>query len=142
MKQTSTPKALVVEDTATNSMIVSRLLDDRGFAVTTAFNGAEGLHEFLRFPYYDIVVLDLMMPEVDGFTFLSVIESLYNRRKLSRNPYIMVETSAGKYADVDAISKYNCVYQVKPKPIIVPDFEESIQEIMKRRQEDRKGLSV
>ena len=62
-------KVLVVEDDrAIRDMIVA-VLAEAGYAVAAARNGAEGLERCKRFGP-DIVVLDLLMPEVDGFEFL------------------------------------------------------------------------
>jgi two-component system, OmpR family, response regulator len=62
-------KVLVVEDDrAIREMIVAALAE-AGYAVAAARNGAEGL-ERCRLFAPDVVVLDLMMPEVDGVEFL------------------------------------------------------------------------
>lgn len=62
-------KVLVVEDDrAIREMIVAALAE-AGYAVAAARNGAEGL-ERCRMFRPDVVVLDLMMPEVDGVEFL------------------------------------------------------------------------
>jgi DNA-binding response OmpR family regulator len=62
-------KVLVVEDDrAIREMIVAALAE-AGYAVAAARNGAEGL-ERCRLFGPDVVVLDLMMPEVDGVEFL------------------------------------------------------------------------
>ena len=62
-------KVLVVEDDrATREMIVAALAE-AGYAVFAARNGAEGLDRCREFGP-DVVVLDLTMPEVDGFEFL------------------------------------------------------------------------
>ncbi len=62
-------KVLVVEDDrATREMIVAALAE-AGYAVVAARNGAEGLDRCRQFGP-DVVVLDLTMPEVDGFEFL------------------------------------------------------------------------
>jgi len=62
-------KVLVVEDDrAIRDMIVAALAE-AGYAVAAARNGAEGL-ERCRLFGPDVVVLDLMMPEIDGVEFL------------------------------------------------------------------------
>lgn len=62
-------KVLVVEDDrAIRDMIVATLAES-GYAVAAARNGAEGLERCRGFAP-DVVVLDLMMPDVDGIEFL------------------------------------------------------------------------
>jgi two-component system OmpR family response regulator len=86
-------KVLVVEDDrAIREMVVAALVE-AGYAVATAHNGAEGLERCREFGP-DVVVLDLMMPEVDGIEFLKrrptegcdvpvvVMSAAYHRRSL------------------------------------------------------------
>ncbi|HEX8255746.1 MAG TPA: response regulator [Thermoanaerobaculia bacterium] len=60
---------LVVDDDETIRSLISRLLARRGLAPDTAVNGEHAL-EKLRVSDYAVVLLDLMMPRVDGFEVL------------------------------------------------------------------------
>jgi CheY-like chemotaxis protein len=62
--------ALVVEDDEASREMVRRMLEGEGWVVTEAHNGREAL-ERLADSAPGIVLLDLMMPEMDGFEFLS-----------------------------------------------------------------------
>ena len=68
------PRILVVEDNEIASMQISAALQDSGFEVVVAKDGAEGL-EHVRHDMPDGIVLDLMMPKVDGFQVLEQIRS-------------------------------------------------------------------
>src|SRR5437764_1402653 len=57
---------LVVDDDAKNVRLLEVLLRPRGYKVVTASNGAEALHAVHREPP-DLILLDVMMPIVDGF---------------------------------------------------------------------------
>lgn len=59
-------KVLLVEDEETLAMIVKETLEGEGFDVIVANNGSEGL-QLLTQSRPDIVVADIMMPEMDGF---------------------------------------------------------------------------
>lgn len=65
-------KILVVEDDGAMREIVVHKLELHGFEVLEAADGKEGLEKFAQNPP-DMVLLDLMLPEVDGF---SVLESI------------------------------------------------------------------
>ncbi|MGH6918924.1 MAG: ATP-binding response regulator, partial [Geminicoccaceae bacterium] len=65
---------LVVDDDAENRRRLSRVLEGEGWQVTEAENGRVGLERFAQSPP-DLIVLDLMMPEMDGFEFLSRLRS-------------------------------------------------------------------
>ncbi len=59
-------KALVVEDVKVNLMLMNRILEKYGCAVSAAMNGKEAVAA-LRQNKYDIVFMDCQMPEMDGF---------------------------------------------------------------------------
>jgi adenylate cyclase len=64
------PRALVVEDNPTDREMMRRLLVGEGWAVTAAGNGREALDR-LKSELPNLIILDLMMPEMDGFEFLA-----------------------------------------------------------------------
>ena len=61
---------LVIDDEEAMRECISFFLEEYGFSVTTRENGREGL-ELFRLNHFDLVVTDIMMPDMDG---LSVIE--------------------------------------------------------------------
>jgi signal transduction histidine kinase/CheY-like chemotaxis protein len=61
--------ALIVEDDVNSREMISRMLESQGWHVRQAANGREGLEELAR-ERPSVILLDLMMPEVDGFQFL------------------------------------------------------------------------
>jgi CheY-like chemotaxis protein len=68
--KTAAPHALVVEDNLTDREMMRRLLVGEGWAVTAAGNGREALDR-LKSERPNLILLDLMMPEMDGFEFLA-----------------------------------------------------------------------
>jgi CheY-like chemotaxis protein len=82
------PQILVVEDDDAIRGLVSELLRDDGYQVFEASNGVEGLEQVSqRTP--DLIVLDLMMPIMDGWTFVEEC-----RRKPGCEQVPIVVTSA------------------------------------------------
>lgn len=65
-------KVLLVEDEPALAMIIKDTLENREFEVTSAGNGEEGLEQFFK-NKPDIVVADIMMPRMDGFTMTEKI---------------------------------------------------------------------
>jgi len=61
------PKLLLVEDDSTLGYILKEYLEMKNFSVTWAKNGLEGLAKF-REEQVDLCIVDVMMPEMDGFT--------------------------------------------------------------------------
>jgi len=60
---------LVADDNEANRDVLSRRLEREGYTVAASSNGREAL-EMLRQAAFDLVLLDIMMPEVDGFQVL------------------------------------------------------------------------
>ncbi|MDA7965790.1 response regulator [Ruegeria sp.] len=65
-----TPRALVVEDEAATREMICRVLGKEGWQVEQAINGLDAL-QHLSNSVPDVILLDLMMPEMDGFEFLA-----------------------------------------------------------------------
>ena len=80
------PKIVIVEDTAEARRLIRRILQSQGnFTILEAANGREGL-ELIQRELPDLIILDLMMPEMDGFT---VIESLRAKQETATIPVIV-----------------------------------------------------
>ncbi|QTA78633.1 Two component system response regulator/histidine kinase, methyl-accepting receptor domain-containing protein [Desulfonema limicola] len=75
------PMILVVEDNEIAAIQISSALEEKDYFVHTVFGGAEAI-EFVRHSIPDAVILDLMMPGVDGFQFLESIRSTPETAKL------------------------------------------------------------
>ncbi|MDZ4184512.1 MAG: response regulator [Desulfuromonadales bacterium] len=58
-------KILVIDDDVKCNQMICRVLENEGYAVSAAFNGAEGLKLFMK-ERPDLVITDLYMPEKDG----------------------------------------------------------------------------
>ena len=81
-----TGKILVVEDNAANRELLARRLTSEGHTVVTAEDGREGLREVAA-QDFDLVLLDIVMPQVDG---LQVLERLKADERLRDIPVIMI----------------------------------------------------
>ncbi|MEP7016239.1 MAG: SpoIIE family protein phosphatase [Verrucomicrobiota bacterium] len=79
-------RLLVVDDIEANRDVLSRRLRRQGYAVATAENGREAM-ERLRVETFDLVLLDIMMPEMDGY---EVLQRLKADDALRSIPVIMI----------------------------------------------------
>ena len=80
----STKKILVVDDEARMRKLVNDFLTRNGFVVVEAANGEEAVDVFFESNDFDMVVLDVMMPKMDGWQVLKQI------REYSNVPIIML----------------------------------------------------
>jgi CheY-like chemotaxis protein len=82
-----TKRVLIVDDDKDVRDILSSVLQQRGIHADCATNGREALDLIAQHPYV-VVVLDLMMPEVDGFTVLETLQAA------GTMPVVLVVTAA------------------------------------------------
>lgn len=82
-------RILIVEDDLELSGALARGFRDEGFSVDQAFTGPDGLHAALG-AAHDLVVLDLMLPGLDGFR---VLEALRDRG--CRVPVVFLTARSG-----------------------------------------------
>ena len=82
-EETTRPVILIIEDDESISEIVSRVLESEGYITHIASNGVKGMEQFyLTLP--DLIILDVKMPEMDGW------ETLERIRQISDCPAIML----------------------------------------------------
>jgi len=94
MATTKEKKVLIVEDDSVLGSMYKIKFETNGFSVTVATNGADGL-EVARKSSFDIILLDIIMPQLDGF---SVLAELKDDAKTKEVPVIML-TNLGTEED-------------------------------------------
>ena len=74
-----TKRVLVVDDVADNIFLVQFLLEDRGYKVTTAENGKAAVFQVKTEAVKpDLIILDLMMPEMNGYEVINYLRHCQN----------------------------------------------------------------
>ena len=68
-------KFLIVDDIDDNRLLLRRMLESRGFTVQEAGNGIQAL-DLARVEPPDIIISDVLMPEMDGFTLCRVLKGI------------------------------------------------------------------
>ncbi len=67
-------RILLVEDEHKLAGLIRRGLEEHGYAVDIGYDGEEGLH-LARVTPYDVIILDVMLPKVDGYTVCRTLRS-------------------------------------------------------------------
>lgn len=111
---------LVVEDDPAIRRLVTMVLQRHGYRVATATDGLEAVL-MLGVSDYDVIVLDLMMPNLDGFTFISTLAENEPER-LGR----IIVTSAASPAVIRERMTSD-VFRVLPKPFDINDLVSAVQ---------------
>jgi CheY-like chemotaxis protein/signal transduction histidine kinase len=86
-------KVLVVDDDVRNIFALSSVLERRGMTVLTAGTGREAIATLETTPDVSIVLMDIMMPEMDGYETMQVIRQNQLFRRL---PIIALTAKAMK----------------------------------------------
>ena len=104
-------KILVIDDSTTNNLLLEAILKREGYHVFTAFSAEEGLKQLYK-EVPNLILLDILMPKVDGFEFLKIIKS---KDGLNDIPVIVI--SAVKIPESLEKIKELGVQEFFPKPI-------------------------
>ena len=101
---------VVIEDDTDLRETLKDLLEMEGFRVVTASNGMEGLHQIEQNGQPCLILLDLMMPVMNGWEFLDVLRQ-GKMAELAQTPVAVVSAAA----DIAGIERdYGCSVLKKP----------------------------
>ena len=100
-------KILIIEDDAAIQKILSEPLTAEGYEVAAATDGAEGITKFQK-QKYDLILLDLMLPKIDGYTVCEMI------RRESQIPIIILTALDSEDAQIKGFDKLADDYITKP----------------------------
>lgn len=121
------PKLLLAEDTKDLNRAISAVLERSGYEVDSAFDGEEALNHLLE-TVYDVVVMDIMMPKLDG---ISVLKEMRTRNILT--PVLLLTAKAEIDDRVEGLDAGADDYLTKP--FAMKELLARIRSLA-RRQED------
>jgi two-component system, OmpR family, response regulator len=124
MKNTKKPNILLVEDDANLSMVLQDYLEMLNYDITLCRNGKEGLIAF-RSNNFDLCILDIMMPVMDGFMLAEEI------RKINETVPIVFLTAKSLKEDRIRGFRVGCDDYIS-KPFSTEELSLRIQAILKR----------
>ncbi|MDR2820590.1 MAG: response regulator [Desulfovibrio sp.] len=102
---------LVVDDSKTIRNLVAFVLKSEGFKVTTAEDGLDAIEKLYNIEAVDLIVSDVNMPRMDGFTFIKNIRA----QDAYKDIPIIVLSTEGQEDDIQTgISLGANLYMVKP----------------------------
>jgi CheY-like chemotaxis protein len=124
----SKKKLLVIDDSSTNLILFDSMFEnDERIEVLLRENG-KGIVDYCLTHVPDLILLDLMMPEVSGF---DVLELLQSNQKLNKIPIVIISALEGSDDIKKAIELGAIDYIVKPV-----DYEENYVMILKMLELD------
>ena len=120
-------RILVVEDEDDIQKILENYLIDQGYAVTLAYDGVDGIAKFHN-GEFDLVLLDVMMPKIDGFGVCELI------RRESNVPIIMLTALDEEAYQIKGFDMNADDYVTKP--FSIPILLRKIAAILRRTQRE------
>ena len=122
-------RVLVAEDNAVNQRLAARMLEKRGHRVTVTANGLEAV-EALANRNFDLVLMDIQMPEMDGFEATAVIRQR-EERDGTHMPIIALTANAMKGDRERCLAVGMDGYL--SKPIVPQELDELLETYLRRR---------
>ncbi|MET0337034.1 MAG: ATP-binding protein, partial [Caulobacter sp.] len=106
-------RVLLVEDHPTNQRVAQIMLASMGADVVTVDDGIAAVGAFSADPY-DVVLMDMQMPRMDGLTATREIRALEAQRGLTRTPVIMLSANAMAAHQQEAVAAGADLHVAKP----------------------------
>jgi len=122
MDKRSSPLILIVDDSTTNLVLLEAILQEEGYTTSTAFNAKEAFTIIER-NKPDLILLDLLMPQVSGF---DILQKLKANLSTSEIPVVVV-SAVGSVENIDTCKSLGAV-DFFGKPINIPVFLTKIKE--------------
>jgi signal transduction histidine kinase/ActR/RegA family two-component response regulator len=126
-------RALLVEDNMVNMEIAQMLLQEAGFVIETAENGKLALEMTAASEpgYYDVILMDVQMPVMDGYMATQAIRSLPDP-ELAGIPIIAMTANAFQ-EDIRKAEEAGMNGHIA-KPLDIPDMRATLQRVLKNAQ--------
>lgn len=133
MDKKSNPKVLVVDDECCLRELLRDILVAEGFKVDLAANGVEASTLVLR-EKYDLILLDLHMPKMDGFSFLQHVTNLETGSEITGGgkgipPVIIISGYCDELKTWQSILREK-VIGVLPKPFSPYKLQRLVQSVL------------
>lgn len=129
-------RILVIDDDLAIRVLLQAVLRRMKFEVELAEDGAAGLEALARGEPVDLVLLDLMMPRLNGYEFIERI----GQRDPDHRPHIIVFTAAGRRG-VDRIPADSVCNSIL-KPFDLDKFIDIVTECLKGPHEDSRQFAA
>src|SRR5665811_137266 len=102
-------KILIVEDDLSSRLYLNKILEKAGAILLNASDGQEAVNVALNNPDIDVILMDIQLPVMDGYTSLSKI------REFRKNIIVIAQTAYGLLGDKEKILNSGFTdYIIKP----------------------------
>ena len=122
-------RVLLAEDNELNQMLAENMLTEVGLAVEIANDGTEAVEKMKSAPagYYDIILMDVQMPQMDGYEATRQIRALEDNEKAG---IPIVAVTANAFEEDRQIAMEAGMNGHLAKPYDVPDIMKTLKELL------------
>ena len=125
-------KILLIEDDNKISNLVKELLEEENYVVDQEFDGEAGFFKALEEPY-NLILLDIMLPKMNGFKVCSKIRSIGNQ-----TPILMLTAKSGEYDLEEGLDTGADDYLTKPFSSV--ELKARVRALLRRNKNKRNTL--
>jgi len=115
-------KILIIDDMSTHLLLLQTILEEEGYEVAAIDNGKEAMEKIENDQNISLILLDIMMPELDGYQVLDKVKS---EDKNANIPVIIVSAKTDSSSIKKALEKG--AYDYITKPLNVYDIKNKIK---------------
>lgn len=127
-------KILVIDDEAGIRSSLKGILDDEGYSIKTARNGEDALH-FLKSNTFDLILLDIWLPEMDG------IEVLKEIKKMDSNAQVVMISGHGSIETAVQAIKLGA-YDFLEKPLSLEKVILAVKNALKHKKLEEENIQL
>jgi len=106
-----TSKILIIDDMSTHLLLLQTILEEEGYEVLAVDNGKEAIEKIEGDPEINLILLDIMMPEIDGYEILQKVKTENTNITI---PVIIVSAKTDSASIKKALEKGADDYIAKP----------------------------
>jgi two-component system, cell cycle response regulator DivK len=117
-------KVLIAEDSSVIQNLTKKILEFQNFQISSVKNGKDVL-KALEKDYFDIILMDINMPQMDGMACAKTIRGLQDKKK-ANVPIVAITGNAKNYSEQDF--KEVGINEYLPKPL---DFDKLVETVKK-----------
>ena len=129
-------KVLIIDDNHSILEYLKALLSRYNFEIVTCENGYDGLHQVAKFKP-DIILLDLMMPSIDGLKLLKLKKELVEIKDI---PVIVISANTSRKNLLASIE--SGADRVLAKPVEVKELKNAIDELLDQPQFEQEHKKI
>ncbi|MGQ9631963.1 MAG: response regulator [bacterium] len=130
-------RLLVVDDDENIAALIKIGLESEGYEVDVAYDGQSALEKVHSNPRYDLIVLDLMMPGLDGY---EVCKELKTQREYNPIPILMLTAKRSEEDRIQGLRVGADGYMTKPFDLA--DLSRTVGELVLEREEMMKSRGI